>query len=115
MPLAPLPKAFGLTGAIAKESFPHLSNTPENQNYFGPLPPIEYNCPETLRTAEREKLYTWHRKTTNAGYVFDFLKEIVKYCTTDVAILRRACVVLCKTFITNSNVCLFERERERER
>ena len=36
MPLAAMPKAFGLKGA--KGHFPHFFNTKENWNYVGPLP-----------------------------------------------------------------------------
>ena len=39
MSLIALPKAYDLT-EIEKDTFPHLFNIPENQNYIGELPPL---------------------------------------------------------------------------
>ena len=48
MPLANLPKMFGLDLSMYFEGdFPHLFNCLENQNYTRPLPHFEYFAPET--------------------------------------------------------------------
>ncbi|XP_043268101.1 uncharacterized protein [Venturia canescens] len=108
MPLSALPKAFGLTGPIAKGIFPHLFNKPENQNYVGELPTIDYYSPETMSKNDREKLMTWYRQSKENGYIFDFAKEIVNYCRDDVTILRRACMVFRDMFMTSGRVCPFD-------
>ncbi|XP_015596665.1 uncharacterized protein LOC107268423 [Cephus cinctus] len=56
MPLSGLPKAFGLVGSAGlkqKGVFPHIFNTPENQHYIGPLPPLEFYSPDTKPTAQQ--------------------------------------------------------------
>lgn len=40
----------------------------------------------------REKFYKWYRGKINSGEVFDFHSEMVKYCRSNVDILRRACI-----------------------
>ena len=40
MSLSALPKTFGFADSTTKGTFPHLFNTPENQNCVGPLPSI---------------------------------------------------------------------------
>ena len=41
MPLAQFPKTFGMP-ELCKGYFPHLFNKEENQNYVGPIPPVDY-------------------------------------------------------------------------
>ena len=53
LPLSNLPKAYGLPD-ISKGNFCYLFNTPENQNYVGPIPPIEMFSPDTMSKKSRE-------------------------------------------------------------
>ncbi|OXU21248.1 hypothetical protein TSAR_015359 [Trichomalopsis sarcophagae] len=48
MDLSALPKAYGLGCGIEKETFPHLFNRPENQNYVGEMPPVESYLPDSM-------------------------------------------------------------------
>ena len=86
MKLSALPKAFGLEET--KGWFPHYFNTKENQNYVGPYPEANYYGYDFISEKEREALLEWlkHRKCE----VFDFRKQMKKYCGNDVDILRQA-------------------------
>ena len=86
--LSELPEAFGLE-ELKKGWFPHHFNTRENQNYVGPYPEAKYYGHNFMGEKEREKLLAWldERK----GEVFDFRKEMLDYCRSDVDILRQAC------------------------
>ena len=53
MPLSAFPKAFGLTEQ-KKGFFPHFFNTPDHQDYVGPLPDKEYYDPKGM-SVERAK------------------------------------------------------------
>ncbi|XP_032682820.1 uncharacterized protein LOC116849607 [Odontomachus brunneus] len=108
MRLSALPKAFGLKDSVAKGVFPHLFNTIENQNYISPLPDIDYYSPDTMKSDEREQFLTWHVEMTGKNAVFNFQREIVRYCRNDVDILRRACLAYQKIFLDRENVCPFE-------
>ena len=44
MPLASFPSTFNLT-KLKKEFFPHLFNTPDNQQYVGGIPDLEFTIP----------------------------------------------------------------------
>ena len=99
LPLSGLPKAYGLPD-IQKGYFCHFFNTPENQNYCGPMPPAATYGPDSMSVEERSKFLTWYEEQVNNGYVFNFQEEIVKYCKQDVEILRRACLAFRENFMT---------------
>lgn len=74
--------------SLSKGHFPHKFNTQENQNYVGPIPGIEFFSPETIKLGEGDKkfqkvlqLQEWHSSQTGE---WDFQKELVKYCDSDV-------------------------------
>ena len=98
MPLNSLPKAYGLP-ELEKGIFPHLFNTPENQTYVGSLPSLSVYSPDSMSTKERERFLKWHIEQTSSGYLFNFQKEIEKYCKQDVTILRLACLAFRKNFM----------------
>ncbi|KAL6419167.1 hypothetical protein ACFW04_014044 [Cataglyphis niger] len=108
MRLSELPKAFGLQDTSDKGIFPHLFNTVENQSYIGPVPDAHYYSPKTIKSEERERFLTWHTDMRQKNAVFDFQREIVRYCRTNVDILRRACMAFRKIFIDCGNVGPFE-------
>ena len=91
MSLAKFPKTFGKT-ELAKGYFPHFFNKEENQNYIGPIPDVEYYSPNMMKPEAREAFLAWHEEQVESNYVFNFREEIVKYCRSDVAILRECCM-----------------------
>ena len=99
MGLSALPKAYGLGGGIEKGTFPHLFNTPENQNYVGEMPPVESFSPGSMSVGDRKAFLEWYNERKEQNYVFDFQHEIIKYCKQDVQILRLACLAFRKTFM----------------
>ncbi|XP_074026164.1 uncharacterized protein [Leptinotarsa decemlineata] len=111
MPLAGLPKAFGLDG-VKKGYFPHLFNKAENWNYVGPLPALGYYDPESIKYTTnleedkdpKKQLIEWHKQLSEQGYVFDFQKELVEYCQSDVDILSRACLKFRELMIQEGGV-----------
>ena len=91
MSLSQFPKTFGKT-ELCKGYFPHLFNKEENQTYVGPIPPVPYYSPNTMKPEAREAFLAWHKEQVENNYVFDFRNEIIKYCRSDVAILRECCM-----------------------
>jgi hypothetical protein len=92
MTLAKLPKAFQLN-SLAKGYFPHFFTSRANQNYVGPYPPVETYGPNAMSVEGRKEFYRWYEGKVSGGEVFDFQEEILKYCRSDVDILRRACLM----------------------
>ena len=91
MPLAKFPKTFGMT-ELRKGYFPHHFNKEENQDYIGPIPDADYYAPDTMKPKDREAFLTWHKEQRDNGYIFNFREEIVRYCRSDVDILRKCCM-----------------------
>ena len=96
MSLSKFPKTFGKT-ELCKGYFPHLFNKEENQSYVGPIPPVPYYSPNTMKPEAREAFLAWHKEQVENNYVFDFRNEIIKYCRSDVDILRQCCMQFRET------------------
>lgn len=89
MKLAKIPDAFGIE-ELSKGFFPHFFNKKENQRYVGPFPDLEYYGYNFMSSGEREKLGQWH--ASKSSEIFIFQEEMLKYCRSDVDILRRGCI-----------------------
>lgn len=83
--LKSLAKSFDLS--VGKGEFPHLFNTLENQNYVGEIPSKHYfDLVWTKRNnSDIEEFNEWYNM--QAGKIWSFQEEIIKYCQTDVDIL----------------------------
>ena len=89
-----LAKQFNLP--IVKGFFPHGFNTPENQDYVGPLPAEEFFETKFMtekRYAEFKEWYEIERTAIGTGVkpAWNFKEEILKYCENDVDVLMQAC------------------------
>ena len=108
MPLSAFPKTFGLT-ELRKGYFPHKFNIPENQTYVGPVPAIDYYMPETMSPKGRQEFETWHQEQRDKDEVFDFQKELVAYCESDVRLLKEGCLTFKRLFEAKAGFNPFER------
>ena len=89
MPLAQLPKSFGLD-ELKKGFFPHYYNLPDNQNdILIQLPDVKYYDPDSMSKERREEFFKWYKEHRND--LFGFQKEMQEYCISDVDILLKAC------------------------
>ncbi|KAL6421672.1 hypothetical protein ACFW04_014487 [Cataglyphis niger] len=93
---------------------PHLFNTVENQSYVGPLPDLHYYSPESMKTKERERFLAWHADMRQKNTVFDFQREIIRYCRTDecTTITSTCITVFRKNFLHSNTIGLIWMERE---
>ena len=89
MPLAQLPKSFGLV-ELKKGFFPHFYNTAEHQNdVLISLPDVKYYDPDSMSKERREEFFKWYEEHKND--MFGFQKEMEEYCVSDVDILLQFC------------------------
>ena len=107
MRLADFPKTFGID-ELAKGYFPHLFNKKENETYVGPIPPGPYYNPNGMSPNERETFLEWHNGLKENNYIFNFQKEILTYCRSDVDILRRCCLQFRELFRDVTDIDPFE-------
>ena len=91
MALSKFPKTFD-RAELCKGYFPHRFNTEENQDYVGPIPPVDQYSPDGMKPEERETFLAWHKELVESNYLFNFREEIIKYCRSDVDILRKCCM-----------------------
>jgi len=97
MPLSAFPKTFELT-ELKKGSFLHLFNTPENQDYMGPIPEKEFYMPESMSVNGRKDFKKWHDKERAENVVFDFQRELLEYCESDVKLLKEGWLTFKRLF-----------------
>ena len=97
MKLAKFPKTFGLT-ELKKGYFPHLFNTDDHQTFVGSLPDQHYYMPDGMSIDDRDAFRRWHDKPTREGYVFDFRRELLEYCKSDVLLLKQGCMTFKREF-----------------
>ena len=103
MPLKSFPKTFGMN-ELKKGYFPHYFNKECNKNYVGPIPSKKHYGYNQMKTDERSKFLKWYEERVSENYVFDFKKEILEYCRSDVDILRRGIMKLREDFIQLENI-----------
>ncbi|CAH2013360.1 unnamed protein product [Acanthoscelides obtectus] len=107
MPLTALPKAFDLK-ELKKGYFPHLFNTFGSSELSRANSSAHFYDPDHFKRRHSRKLLKWHGKRQAEGYVFDFQKEIVEYCISDVEILTQACLKFRDLMKTETTVDPFQ-------
>ena len=103
MPLKLFPKTFGMS-ELKKGYFPHYFNKEYNKDYVGNIPSKKHYGYNQMKPDERTKFLKWYEERVSENYVFDFKKEILEYCRSDVDILRRGIMKLREDFIQLENI-----------
>jgi len=97
MPLSAMPKSLGLN-ELKKGYWPFLANTPTFFSYEGPLLGKDFYCVSSMKSKAADDFHAWHDENTANGYVFNFRREFLEYCISDVTILRESCQAFRKLF-----------------
>ena len=97
VPLASFPATFNLK-ELKKGFFPHLFNSPENQQYVGRIPDLEFYDPDGMMHEKKEELCNWHADQVRRNVTFIFKDEIIAYCKSDVALLKAGCQAFQREF-----------------
>ena len=108
MSLAKFPKTFG-QDELCKGYFPHAFNKDENQNYVGPIPCQNDYGVNFMKPGERDAFIAWHDEQVANNYRYDFRKEIIKYCRSDVDILRKCCLLYREMFRKETGIDPFNK------
>ena len=91
MPLANFPKTFGLK-EMKKGFFPHKFSKLENFQYEGSIPALQYFEPQHMSKDKKKECEEWHAEQVAEGKTWNFQKEMLQYCESDVNILREGCL-----------------------
>lgn len=86
--LKDLAKTFTTETILEKGFFPHLFNTPENQNYIGKIPDKKYFDPAFGMKTQKDfdEFNEWY-DSWNGRTDWNFKEELIKYCENDVDVL----------------------------
>ena len=108
MSLAKFPKTFG-QDELCKGYFPHMFNKEENQHYIGPIPCQNDYGVNFMKPGEREAFIAWHDEQVANNYRYDFREEIIKYCRSDVDIMRKCCLLYREMFRKETDIDPFNK------
>ena len=97
MPLASFPSTFNLT-ELKKGFFPHLFNTPDDQQYMGRIPDLEFYDPDGMIAKTKDELTRWYADQVRCNVSFNFRQEMIDYCKSDVALLKAGCEAFQQQF-----------------
>ena len=86
---------------VQKGYFPYRFYTKETEQYVGPLPEKHYYGPEHMSVKERPVFDAWYQAETlkylaDPSKVFDLQAEMLKYCISDVKLLKAGCEIFRK-------------------
>ena len=107
-PLSAFPDTFGIP-ELKKGYFPHAFNTPKNQDYVGSIPPKHCYDPEGMKPKHKEKFETWYVEQVERGGKYDFKKELLEYCQSDVELLKKGCEAFVVQFSKEAHFNPFEK------
>lgn len=91
MPLANFPRTFGLT-EMKKGFFPHKFSKMRNLLFEGQIPALEYFEPQHMSEDKKKECEEWHAEQMLKGEKWNFQKEMLEYCKSDVGLLREGCL-----------------------
>ena len=97
MALEKFPATFNLR-ELHKGFFPHAFNREENFEYSGEYPPKEDYHPDEMDSKKRDKFLAWHARKVAEQAVFNFQEELLKYCESDVKLLKEGCLKFVAEF-----------------
>ena len=97
IPLESFTKTFGLT-ELKKGYFPHKFNREENLNYKGLIPDLKYYETACMNTKKKEAVEEWHAEEMLKGESWNFKKELLEYCESDVKLLKEGCLTFAADF-----------------
>ena len=97
MALENFPATFNLR-ELHKGFFPHAFNREENFEYSGEYPPKEDYHPDEMDSKKRDKFLAWHARKVAEQAVFNFQEELLKYCESDVKLLKEECLKFVAEF-----------------
>ena len=89
---------------LEKGYFPHEFNKGCNKTYVRPIPSKKHYGYNQMNPDERTKFLKWYDDCVSENYVFEFQKEFLEYCWSDVDILRTGIMKLREDFLQLENI-----------
>jgi hypothetical protein len=103
--LSKLPQMYGFSGY--KGFFPHMFNSNNHWNYMGVIPDKKYFVPESMKSSDLVEFNKWYDERAISNEPWIFCEELIRYCSNDVTILRKACVSFYNYFMSHFKFDVF--------
>ena len=91
MSLTNFTSTFGLE-ELKKGWFSHKFSKLENLHYEGMIPDLHYYEPQHIDAKKKKTRETWHAEEVMKGDVWNFEKERLEYCKSDVKLMKEGCL-----------------------
>ena len=105
--LSAFPATFGIENEELKKGyFPHAFNTLDHQDYVGSIPDKTYYDPEGMKPKDKKTFEEWYVEQQG---LFDFKKELLGYCESDVELLKAGCEAFVRQFSQEAHFNPFEK------
>ena len=62
-----------------------------NQDYLGPMPPMDAYDPEGMSPKKKQEFEMWYSEQVQNEYEFNMRREMEEYCISDVKLLKAGC------------------------
>lgn len=69
-----------------------------NFSYRGVYPSADQYSPDDMPEKKREKFLAWHTEKIRENAACDFHQEVVRYCESDVQLLKEGCLKFMEEF-----------------
>ena len=89
---------FKLPKEDRKGYFPHLFNTPQNQDYSGRIPDRDFFGYRELHEKEKGEFDAWYDQQIQEDKVWTLKTEIIKYCQQDTRVLAKCLINVRSNF-----------------
>ena len=76
---------------------------------MGPIPCQNDYGVNFKKPAERKAFIAWHNEQVENNYLYDFRKEIIKYCRSDVDIMAKCCLLYREMFRKETDIDPFDK------
>ena len=101
MPLGEFTKTFNLQ-ELKKGWFPRKFNNPENLEYEGTIPDLDYYEPQDMKSSKKDALKKWHAEQVLNGDVWNMRNEMLEYCKSAVRLMKEGCMWFSSDFENES-------------
>ena len=88
----------GIKEGLLSSSVQH----PDNQQYVGRTPDLAFYDPDGMMAKKEQELLNWHADQVRHNVSFNFRREMIDYCKSDVALLKAGCEAFQQKFQTQA-------------
>lgn len=91
MPLEKFTNTFGIE-ELKRGNFPHKFNRADNLDYEDAISALEYYETDCMNKKKKEAVEKWYTEEVAKGEVWNFKKEPLAYCESEVQLLKQGCL-----------------------